>query len=341
MHFIHRLSVKLLRLKNSLLAYGTILFILISSAIVYYIEPDTFQNGFNALWWVMTTVATVGYGDFYPTTVAGKLFAMFLYVFGIGLLSLVIGKIIEAIADLQRRRGSGKLKFQGRNHIILLNWSKKSQLAVEEIMSTDENAEIVIISESDKHPYDRRNIHFVSGDPTSDDTLEQAGINRARSAIIFADPGIEDSSLVDGKSLLIAASIERIAPDVHTTVEITLEKHIQNFRHVKVNEFVLSHDAVSRLAVRSALNEGNIEILTQLLSRQHGEDVFEAARDPEWRTYSDAFQALLKEGATLVADGSDMTINRKLHEQLPVNTRLFVITDKATIDKINAKGRNR
>lgn len=94
---------------------------------------------------------------------------------------------------------------------------------------------------------------------------------------------------MDGKSLLIVSSIERIAPNVHTTVEIVQEKHVQNFRYNHVNEFVLSHDAVSRLAVRAALQEGNSDVLMQLLSRQHGDDIYEVALDPAWNTYGDAF----------------------------------------------------
>ena len=99
----------------------------------------------------------------------------------------------------------------------------------------------------------------------------RANIMEAKSAIVFADARIDESALVDGKSLLIVSSIERIAPNVHTTVEIVQEKHVQNFRYNHVNEFVLSHDAVSRLAVRAA--RGKETRMCCLLSRQHGDDI--------------------------------------------------------------------
>lgn len=339
MQIFLKLTVKLLRLNNYFVFFLTILLVLIGSTIAFLLEPDTFGNWFNSFWWVMTTVATVGYGDFFPKTVPGKVLAMLLYVFGIGLLSLLIGKIIDSIAELQRRREGGKLKFQGRDHIIVINWSKKAQLAVEDLLESDAKVAIVIIDNSDKHPFDQQRVHFVSGDPTSADVLEQANIHSARSAIIFADPRIDDTSLIDGKSLLIASSIEQAAPAVHTTVEIILEKHILNFRHVQVNDFILSHDAVSRLAVRSALKEGNVDIFMQLLSRKYGEDVFEVAVDPGWSTYGDAFQALLRKGATLIADRADMGINRKLDALIPAAARLFVISNDETITKIRSERR--
>ncbi|MDQ8736301.1 ion channel [Paenibacillus sp. LHD-38] len=339
MHFILKLTDRLLRLNNYFVFLLTLLLVFISSTIAFLLEPVTFGHWFNAFWWVMTTVATVGYGDFFPKTIPGKILAMLLYVFGIGLLSLLIGKIIDSIAELQRRREGGKLKFQGQDHIIVINWSKKAQLAVEDLLDSDNGIAIIIIDDSDKHPFDIPRVHFVSGDPTSAEVLEMAGIRSARSAIIFADPRIEDTSLIDGKSLLIASSIEQAAPAVHTTVEIVLEKHILNFRHVQVNDFILSHDAVSRLAVRSALKEGNVDIFMQLLSRKYGEDVFEVSVDPRWGTYGDAFQALLSKGATLIADRTDMGINRKLEEKIPNAARLFVISNDETITKIRSERR--
>jgi voltage-gated potassium channel len=207
------------------------------------------------------------------------------------------------------------------------------------LLDSDAKMSIVVIDNSDKHPFDHPQVHFVSGDPTSADVLEQANVHKARSAIIFADPTIEDTSLIDGKSLLIASSIEQAAPSVHTTVEIVLEKHILNFRHVQVNDFILSHDAVSRLAVRSALKEGNVDIFMQLLSRKYGEDVFEIAVAPDWLTYGDAFHALLRQGATLIADRTDMGINRRLEEAIPAAARLFVISNDETITKIRSERR--
>ncbi|WP_419873977.1 potassium channel family protein [Candidatus Pristimantibacillus sp. PTI5] len=337
MQLFLKLTVKLLRLNNYFVVLLTLLLVFISSILAFLLEPDTFGHWFNAFWWVMTTVATVGYGDFFPKSIPGKILAMLLYVFGIGLLSLLIGKIIDSIAELQRRREGGKLKYQGRDHIIVINWSKKAQLAVEDLLDSDPGIAIIVIDNSDKHPFDQPRVHFVSGDPTSPEVLAMAGIQSARSAIIFADPRIEDTSLIDGKSLLIASSIEQAAPAVHTTVEIVLEKHILNFRHVQVNDFILSHDAVSRLAVRSALKEGNVDIFMQLLSRKYGEDVYEIPVDPRWATYGDAFQALLTKGATLIADRTDMGINRKLDESIPINARLFVISNDETINQIRSE----
>jgi voltage-gated potassium channel len=332
--YLIRISHQLLKLSNGFLAMFTSIFVFFSATVMFLIEPETFGIWFNALWYVMTTVTTVGYGDYFPKTVPGKLYAMFLYLFGIGLLSLVIGKIIDSFGTLKKRRETGKMKYHGEGHILLIGWSRRAESAMDEILHSDPAIEVVIIDELERTPVDRSRVFFVSGDPSSEETLTQAGLQHARAAIVFSDRTIDNAALADGKTLLIATSLERLAPKIHTTVEIVLEQHIQNFRHVQVNEFILSHEAVSRLAVRSALHAGSVAIFTQLLSKQVGEDVYEVAHRQEWKTYADAFQGLLRLGATLIADRNDMTINRQLDAVIPPGARLFVICDQATYEQI-------
>ncbi|WP_213508315.1 potassium channel protein [Paenibacillus faecis] len=336
MHFFLRITTKLMRMPKTTIGMVILGFVLFSATVAYLLEPGTFETWFNAAYWVLTTMATVGYGDYFAKTVAGKVFTIFLYIFGIGLLSLVIGRTIDSMGSIQRQRGAGTLSYRGSHHIILINWNKKVQAAVEEIMSYTPAAQIVIIDESSRHPLEHlHQVHFISGDPSSDEILAKANLSEARAAIIFADSRIEEASLIDGKSLLVASSIERIAPHVHTTVEITQEKNIQNFRHVQINEFVLSHDAISRLAVRSALQEGNPEVIRQLLSRQHGADIYEVPGNTKWKTYRDAFMDLLSQGATLLADRNDLAINRKLDEPIPPEARLYIVADEATFRRIS------
>ncbi|WP_379138924.1 potassium channel family protein [Paenibacillus sp. sgz500958] len=338
MHFLLRVTTKMMKFSKKTIGLIILLFILISATIAYLLEPTTFSTWFNALYWVMTTMATVGYGDFFAKSVAGKIFTMFLYIFGIGLLSLVIGKVIDSIAGIQRQRGAGALSFRSRDHVILINWNKKAQAAVDEILCYSPKCHIVILDESGRHPLEEmEQVHFISGDPSSDSILVKANIQEARAAIVFGDTRIDETALIDGKSLLIASSIERIAPHVHTTVEIMQEQNIQNFRHVRVNEFILSHDAISRLAVRAALQEGNSEVISQLLSRQHGDDIYEVPVRSAWRTYGEAFQDLLSQGATLLSDRNDLGINRKLNESIPTDARLYIIADEQTYKKIAGK----
>lgn len=61
------------------------IFMLTTSLIIYDLEykvqPEVFKNILECLWWSMSTIPTVGYGDLYPITPLGKAFGSFVSIF--------------------------------------------------------------------------------------------------------------------------------------------------------------------------------------------------------------------------------------------------------------------
>lgn len=76
--------------------YGNLALILGSSVIMMHAESMTFPD---ALWWSIVTCATVGYGDISPSTAVGRIVAVILMVFGIGLLGMLTGSITTYFAQ--------------------------------------------------------------------------------------------------------------------------------------------------------------------------------------------------------------------------------------------------
>lgn len=327
------------KIRKRLLFILATLFFGASSFIIYFIEPDNFQNPFIGFWWVMTTVTTIGFGDFVPETTLGRLFGLFLYLSGIGLIGIVIGKIVEAFGLYQKLKEEGKLSYKGKNHFIIVGWSMKSQKTIQELLISQADADVVLIDKVDKSPADYDRFFFIHGDPTSPDILLKANIFEAKSVCIFSADPIFDENQTDGKTLLIASAIENFAKqhnkEIYTIVEIIREKHIPNFKHANVDEFVLSNEAFSDLMAKSAIHKGSTKLFMQLLSRSYGDDIWEVEKHPSWHTYNDAFEGLKRLGAVLISDHKDLGIVRKLHEKIPSNAKLFVICDKETYKNIN------
>jgi len=77
--------------------------LIISSSVVFYaeheVQPETFGSIPHAMWWAVATLSTVGYGDAYPITVAGRLFAAVVAFLGIGLFSLPGGIIASGFLE--------------------------------------------------------------------------------------------------------------------------------------------------------------------------------------------------------------------------------------------------
>lgn len=83
--------------------------LIISSTFMYYLEnkaqPEAFPNVLATLWWSVATLTTVGYGDVYPITPAGKLLGGIIALFGVGLIALPTGILSAAFMDNLSRQG--------------------------------------------------------------------------------------------------------------------------------------------------------------------------------------------------------------------------------------------
>lgn len=81
--------------RHSLGAVGTLAigYIVISALVIFTVEPESFENFFDAVYWATVSLTTVGYGDIYPVTVAGRIVTMISSAFGIAIIALPSGII--------------------------------------------------------------------------------------------------------------------------------------------------------------------------------------------------------------------------------------------------------
>ena len=81
-------------------------FMLASAVIIYNFEnaaqPDKFNNILSCLWWSISAVTTIGYGDMYPITAAGRLFASFMSIFGVFLMAVPIAILTSGFLEVSR-----------------------------------------------------------------------------------------------------------------------------------------------------------------------------------------------------------------------------------------------
>lgn len=80
-----------------------LLLMIISSVLMYSVEnpvqPDVFKNAFSGLWWSVATFTTVGYGDIFPVTAAGKVISAIIALLGIGLVAVPTGIISAGFVE--------------------------------------------------------------------------------------------------------------------------------------------------------------------------------------------------------------------------------------------------
>ncbi|MBQ9922629.1 MAG: ion transporter [Clostridia bacterium] len=92
---LRRILVVFQKSKESLIAVGTlaVAYIIISALIIFNVEPESFNNFFDAIYWATVSLTTVGYGDIYPVTTVGRIVTMVSSIFGIAIVALPAGII--------------------------------------------------------------------------------------------------------------------------------------------------------------------------------------------------------------------------------------------------------
>ncbi len=186
-----------------------ILITAVGTAGYHFLEGWSPANSFYA---TIVTIATVGFGDFYPVTPAGKAFAIFIIIFGVGTMAYTFAMMMDTFMEgrLKELLGRGKLEKRIRkmgSHYIICGYGKIGNLICAELAR--ENVEFVVV---DNDPEVIRNVEengfaYIKGTATDDKTLLDAGIKRAK-GIVCALPK-------DADNLYVVLTSKELNPQIY------------------------------------------------------------------------------------------------------------------------------
>lgn len=94
-----------------------ILILMLASSLCMYsaeheAQPDTFRNAFSGIWWSMSTLLTVGYGDIYPMTFIGKSMAICIAFLGVGVVAIPTGIISAGFVEQYTQKEHADTKLE-------------------------------------------------------------------------------------------------------------------------------------------------------------------------------------------------------------------------------------
>ena len=132
--------------KNQILSSLFIIFIVImaSSLLMYNVEnkvqPESFENAFSGLWWSVSTILTIGYGDIYPVTILGKILGVIISFLGVFAVALPTGIIsagfVEQYQEMKAAERSGSADLDMPTHNVMVDidsrWIGKSSQELED-----------------------------------------------------------------------------------------------------------------------------------------------------------------------------------------------------------------
>jgi voltage-gated potassium channel len=225
------------------------------------IESTGANTYFVAVYWLVTTLTAVGYGDIVPLTTAGRIVAMCMMVLGIIAVSLLISQITSRIVSMRLGSMFGVSKTRKKIDCILCGWNPISQSAFQEIKQP--GVEIVVVDPLNRPELAReKDVHFIVGDPADPGTLKRANITNARNIVLAME---EDSQV-----LLAIHVVRELNPWINIVAKINNHEHIKIAESAGADQVVSPPSIGGRLLSMVAGEPSAVDWLTRAMSREKG-----------------------------------------------------------------------
>lgn len=220
--------------------------------VITIVEPDNFPSFFEGVWWAIITASTVGYGDYSPTTIVGRVTGMLLILTGAGFLSTYLVTLATAAVARQNAFMEGKSAYKGQDHIVIIGWNERSKALIQSISKDGKKAVITLVDESLSQNPSPESLHFIQGNPNIDATLLRANILKASKVIITADQS-KDEMYADMNSILTLLAIKGLNPAVPCIIEILTVEQVTNANRAGADE-IIQTNRLSSFVMHSSLN---------------------------------------------------------------------------------------
>jgi len=230
----------------------------------------------DSLWWGFVTSTTVGYGDYFPVTLGGRIFGILLMLVGISAFGFITASIASVFVENKLKEGMGLMDINFKNHIVVVGWNNKSSIILKELTQENPDTKIVVVDNIERLNLEYKNTYFVHGDPTKDEVLLKANIKYAHTAIVVADENLSSDGMSDAKSVLVCLAIDKMNPSIHLISEVLNEENTIHFERANVDDLIISNQMSSRVIVRSALYNNVSHALKELLTSTYGNEIYES-----------------------------------------------------------------
>lgn len=196
-------------------------------------------------YWIFTTISTVGYGDFSPTTLLSRLFIIIAIIVGVTFFSNEIGNIVE-IKNLEGS-GRGKFKKEGKgNHVVvvgggvancsstlntflgelfmpehIVNWPYCSLMSMSEVTPAIQD----LLGGISKPA--RARVNYFVGNPMSERDLERVCIKKATLVVVLADMQALDRDAEDEANILRAMALKQYHPELNLRLMMLRPQNLQ------------------------------------------------------------------------------------------------------------------
>lgn len=236
------------------------------------------QSFGDALWYAVTTMTSVGYGDYTPVSVAGRLVGAALMLGGVVVLSVFTAAVASVLVAQRIKEDRGMDTLKLRDHLLLCGWNAYAERVLDALFAArGGRADVVLVNELPEDAMSQvlarhreRGVAYVRGDPAAERVLERANIAQARAAIVLADTA-RGTPASDDRTTLVTLVLKSVKPELRLTAEALELKSETHLRRAGADDVVISGEFRGFLLAAAAVAPGVSQVVRPLLSPSGGE----------------------------------------------------------------------
>jgi voltage-gated potassium channel len=218
-----------------------------------FLELDSWGD---AVYYVVVTIATVGYGDITPVTAEARWFSLSIILFGTGAFTVAVGALIGPAIESRMATAFGVMTASEltllEDHVVVLGHGDVTASLLDEL---GDETEVVVVTPDEETVASLQggDVNLLTGDPTDEAVLRDARVGTASGVVV----GSND----DARDVLAVIATKNVNPTVRTVAAATDEKHVEKFRAVGADEVINPRSIGGRLLGRSVLDRESSEPL--------------------------------------------------------------------------------
>ncbi|MFB6304789.1 MAG: NAD-binding protein, partial [Haloferacaceae archaeon] len=210
-----------------------------------FVELETWSD---AVYYVIVTVATVGYGDITPLTPEARWFSLSVILFGTGAFTVAVGALVGPAIESRMAAAFGNMTASEltllEDHVVVLGHGDVTEPLLDELAGATDL--VVVTPDADAaSELDREDVSVLTADPTDEATLEDARVDRARGVVVGSDD--------DARDALAVIAAKNVDPDVRVVAAASEGKHVGKLGSVGADEVIDLRTIGGRLLGRSVL----------------------------------------------------------------------------------------
>jgi len=180
----------------SLIAYFFMLKYLLSNEMLH--PEASIKNWHDALWWSVTTLTTVGYGDLVPITDNGRIIGFIFLIGSFSFYAILIGQISSIMNKISEEKNLGYFGVKWKHHAIIIGWSSFGQAVTDQLTGAGKKV-VVVTNQKDgidfiHEHYSTKQVFVLYSEFKSPEQLDK--INIADSSAVFINLDSDTEKLV-------------------------------------------------------------------------------------------------------------------------------------------------